>query len=462
MKVTLIRGGRVIDPINGLDAVCDVLIEDGVIRAVGPNVRCMVTGPAEEIDATGLVVAPGFVDPHVHFREPGTEGETISTGSNAAVAGGYTTVCVMPNTNPAIDNNERVAWQHERGQAAAKARVRVIGALTAERAGKRPSDMLVMSRAGIVGVSDDGSGVQDAAVMLACMRQAAELGLTVSDHAEDSCLSGCGVIHEGSVSKETGVPGKPSASEWIMVHRDISLASVAHCRLHIAHASAIQTLDAVRIAKDAGAPVSVEVTPHHLVLVDDDLIPSGGALTRANLDTNKKMNPPLRAGRDRAALIKAVREGVIDAIATDHAPHPEAKKALGINDAPNGVIGLETTFPVLNADLVQREGVTLPRLIQLLTVGPAMCLGLSDSGTLRPGSRADVVILDVKSEWRIDPTAFRSMSRNTPFSGRRASGRVVTTIVGGMIVYSRPLGDKVIQRVPSDSVEHYMMRGEIP
>lgn len=426
MGSILIRGGQVMDPGSGLDEVRDVLIDGEFILAIGRDLSRLAPPDTEIIDASGKVVAPGFLDPHVHFREPGTEGETILSGSSAAVAGGYTTVCVMPNTNPAIDNNESVAWQQERAKEANKARVLVMGALTDRREGKKPSDMAGMARAGIAGVSDDGSGVQDPAVMLECMKLAADLGLVVSDHAEDSCLSGCGLIHDGEVSKALKLPGKPSISEWLMVARDINLATEAGCALHIAHASTYQTLEIVERAKQAGLPVTVEVTPHHLVFTDERV---------ARLDTNAKMNPPLRSHDDLNALIDGVRSGLIDAIATDHAPHPAAKKALGIKDAPNGVIGLETTFPVLNGVLVKKHGIPLMRLIELLTSGPARCFGMGHFGSLEAGFPADIVILDVDEPWHIDATKFSSASRNTPFDDYGVTGRVLTTIVAGRVVY---------------------------
>lgn len=437
MSSILIRGGRVIDPSNRIDAVLDVMIDGDRILAVGRDLS-KLAGESTEIIKTkaGTVVTPGFVDPHVHFREPGTEGETIASGVNAAVAGGYTTVCVMPNTNPAIDSNERVAWQRERAAAAGKARVLVMGALTDGRAGRKPSDVAGMARAGgLAGLSDDGSGVQDAAVMLECMKRAADFGFVVSDHAEDSCLSGCGLIHEGDLSRALGLPGKPSISEWLMVSRDLMLAREAGCRLHIAHASVSQTLSMIAQAKLLGRPVTVEVAPHHIVFDDFRVKRSHDGKILDAPDPDAKMNPPLRPEKDRLALLEGIASGLVDAIATDHAPHPAAKKALGIKDAPNGVIGLETTFPVLNRLLVGATGlISLSRLVELLTIGPARCFDMN-AGTLSPGAPADVTIIDIEERWTIDASRFVSQSRNSPFVGMDAEGRVVTTIVGGKIVY---------------------------
>ena len=352
MNGYLIRGGRVIDPSRGLDKVTDVLIEGDVIRAVGDGVGALVTGPGfETYDATDLVVVPGFVDLHVHFREPGTEGETIASGVESAVAGGFTTVCVMPNTSPAIDNGERVSWQHERARERNLARVHVVGALTASREGKRPSDTTSMARAGAVALSDDGSGVQDAGVMWQAMIRASELGLPVSDHAEDACLAGSGVINEGEISRRYGLVGKFAVAEEAMIARDIEIARAVGCHLHIAHLSTVRGIELVRRAKNDGVRITAEVTPHHLALTENDLVgreplydSDGLQFKQSHLDSNKKMNPPLRTGLDTWALMVAVKEGVIDAIATDHAPHPAAKKAKGIVEAPNGVVGLETAF----------------------------------------------------------------------------------------------------------------------
>lgn len=436
----LIRGGRVIDPSRSFDRVTDLLIEGGVIRAIGDHAAAYVTRQGyETIDAKGMVVAPGFVDLHVHFREPGTEGETIATGSESAVAGGFTTVCVMPNTTPAIDSGEKVAWQHSRGELAGKARVRVVGALTAERKGERCSDINDMAKSGVVALSDDGSGVMNAGVMLDAMRDAVDHGLPVSDHAEDACLAGTGIINYGDVSKTWGVSGKPPIAEEAMIARDIELARSVGAHLHVAHLSTKRGVELVRRAKNDGLKVTAEVTPHHIALTERDLVGQDAELRNDYslvLDPDKKMNPPLRTDDDRLALIEGLHEGVIDAIATDHAPHPAAKKAKGIKEAPNGVIGLETAFAVAYSSLVVRTPapLELSRVIELLSTGPATTFGI-DAGTLRPGKNADVVILSTDENWIVTKEATRSASKNTPWDGKPMIGRVKHTFVGGKHVF---------------------------
>lgn len=448
----LIRGGRVIDPSRSFDRVTDLLIEGGVIRAIGDHAAAYVTRQGyETIDAKGLVVAPGFVDLHVHFREPGTEGETIASGAESAVAGGFTTVCVMPNTTPAIDSGEKVAWQHSRGELAGKARVRVVGALTSERKGERCSDINDMAKSGVVALSDDGSGVMNAGVMLDAMNSAVDHGLPVSDHAEDACLAGTGIINFGEVSKAWGVPGKPPIAEEAMIARDIELARATGAHLHVAHLSTARGVELVRRAKNDGLKVTAEVTPHHFALTERDLVVkdgvssyggrSGGAMydtESIKLDPDKKMNPPLRTDDDRLALIAGLHEGVIDAIATDHAPHPAAKKEKGIQEAPNGVIGLETAFAVAYSSLVVRTPapLELSRVIELLSTGPATTFGI-DAGTLRPGKNADVVILDTDEDWTVTKAATRSASKNTPWDGKPMRGRVKHTFVGGKHVFGQ-------------------------
>lgn len=453
MRGVLIRRGRVIDPSRKLDRVTDVLIEGDVIRAVGDGVGALVTGPDfETIDVPDMIVAPGFVDLHAHFREPGTEGETIESGGLAAVAGGFTTICVMPNTAPAIDSGERVAWQHERSRDAMKdtrgraPRLKVVGALTAERKGERPSDMLAMARAGAVAFSDDGSGVQNAGVMRNAMLRAAELGLAVSDHAEDACLAGIGVINEGEISRKWGIPGKSAVAEEAMIARDIEIARATGAHLHVAHLSTARGVELVRRAKNDGVRVTAEVTPHHLALDEYALVKreplyDSKELKRrsSDLDANKKMNPPLRTRADQEALVEGLRDGTIDAIATDHAPHPSAKKAAGIMDAPNGVIGLQTAFAVCYATLSSRVGsadkpLPISRVIELLTSGPASIFGLN-AGTLAPGSKADLVILSPTELWKFTHERVASASWNSPWLDKDLFGRVLRTYVDGRVAF---------------------------
>lgn len=452
MRGFVIRGGRVIDPIRRLDRVTDVLIEGDVIRAIGDQVGTLVTsGDFVSVDAKGLIVAPGFVDLHVHFREPGTEGETIASGGRAAVAGGYTTVCVMPNTEPAIDDGEKVLWQKARAAdvfaaGGAMPRLHVIGALTSGRKGERVADVLEMARAGAVAVSDDGSGVQNANVMRDAMILANELGLPVSDHAEDACLAGAGLVTEGEVSREWGIPGKPPVAEEAMIARDIEIARAIGAHLHVAHLSTARGVELVRRAKHDGLRVTAEVTPHHLGLNERALVYREGLYDSekverrsSDLNPNAKMNPPLRTCMDQVALVEGLRDGTIDAIATDHAPHPAAKKAKGIREAPNGVIGLQTAFAVCYGLLTSRVGTSgrpfeVARVIELLSTGPARIFGL-EGGTLAPGSKADVVILTPSESWTFTRESVASASWNSPWLEKELYGRVVKTFVGGRLAY---------------------------
>lgn len=440
-ELFVIEGGRVVDPSTGLDGVRDlVFLGERVFAVAKPGgggviaqalTKSRAVSRTTRFDASGLVVVPGFVDMHVHFREPGgTESETIHSGAHAAVAGGYTSVATMPNTEPPVDSCDAAIAQREAGERAGYARVFPIGALTAGRAGKEPSDAVGLSRGGAVALSDDGSGVLDAGVMRRCMRTASDLGLLVSDHAEDCSISGCGVMHEGPTSLRLRLPGKPRAAEDVMVARDIAIAADVGARLHVAHLSTAGAARLVRKAKIEGLPVSCEVTPHHLALVD-------GAVDRDGVpDPNYKMNPPLRESSDREALLLAIRDGTIDAIATDHAPHPKAQKDLGFLRAPNGVIGLETALPVMYTTLVRQEGAAdLSRLVELMSTKPARLLGIP-GGTLAPGSPADVAVLDLESLYEIDPATFRSGSRNTPFTRWSVWGRAVLTFVGGKPVHA--------------------------
>lgn len=484
-KGYLIRGGRVIDPSRGLDRVTDVLIEGEKIVGVGDNIaricgiplpptghaglievddRFLMTsagarlfevadGFFEVIWANGLIVAPGFVDLHVHFREPGTEGETIESGGAAAIFGGFTTVCVMPNTNPAIDNGERVAWQHDQAarvfasQSGAMPNLHVVGAMTVGREGRERADMANMARHGAVAFSDDGSGVQDAGVMLDAMRTAADLGVPISDHAEDACLAGAGVINSGEVSREWGIDGKPAVAEEAMIARDIEIARATGAHLHVAHLSTARGVELVRRAKNDGLRVTAEVTPHHIALDERDLIfrenicdPSGRLERKtSDLNPNKKMNPPLRTSQDRAALIQGLREGVIDAIATDHAPHPAKKKDQGIVAAPNGVIGLETAFSVALEHLFVEHGgpLGISELIATLSTNPARIFGLN-AGSLRPGSKADLVLIDMNGEWVVNDRTISSASKNSPWFGRTLYGVVKKTFVRGRLACSQP------------------------
>jgi dihydroorotase len=437
--VLIVKNGHVVDPASGTDTRLDILIVDGIIHSIVPPgvLQASMAGfvkHAKTIDATGMVTVPAFVDMHVHFREPGTEGETIESGVNAAVAGGYGTVCVMPNTNPAIDTGERVLWQKERAEKVGKARVKVIGALTKGRGGKTPADLCDMVNAGAVGFSDDGSGVQDASVMLGAMRLARDVDTLVSDHAEDSCLAGLGIVDE-SVADKLGVAGKPRVSEEAMIARDIELARSAGCRYHVAHISTERSAKIVQNAKNDGLMVTAEVTPHHLALAafnvfTPDCRPAGEHVPGVDF----KMNPPLRRNQDVFALMKAISDGTIDAIATDHAPHPRSKKNAGLLEAPNGVTGLETAFSVAHTLLCDGYRMDFSRLIEVMSVSPRRILGIQ-GGDILVGNRADMTIIDLEKRWVVDRLSFKSQSDNSPFVGQSLAGKVMLTIVDGKVVF---------------------------
>lgn len=422
----LIEGGRVVDPSRSVDGLLDVLIEDGVVRAVAPNLGANRKEYSRIVDAKGLVVAPGFVDMHVHLREPGNEEEeTISSGAAAAAAGGFTSVAAMPNTDPAVDNEAACEFQVNQGRRAMKARVYPIGAITKGRKGDELSEMGGMVRGGAVGFSDDGSPVKNPEVMRRGLLYAKMFDKVVIDHAEDPDLAGRGVMHAGLVSMVLGLPGKSSASEEVMVARDITLAEITGGRLHIAHVSTRGSVELVRRAKARGVKVTAEAAPHHFSLTDEAV---------RSFDPNFKMNPPLRTADDVQAILDGLRDGTIDAIASDHAPHSQEAKSVEFQDAPNGVIGLETNVPVAFTRLVEERGFPLARFVELLSSGPARILGIP-AGSLAPGSAADVTILDLETPWVIEREGFRSKSRNSPFHGWAVRGRAVATLVGGRVVH---------------------------
>ncbi|MBI3726064.1 dihydroorotase [bacterium] len=421
----LIEGGRVVDPARGVDGRLDVLIEDGQIRALAPGLG----GKGEYarvIDARGLVVTPGLVDMHVHLREPGNEEEeTIASGAAAAAAGGFTSVAAMPNTDPAVDNEAACEFQVNQGRRAAKARVYPIGAITKGRRGEELAEMGGMVRGGAVGFSDDGSPVRNAEVMRRGLLYAKMFDKVVIDHAEDPDLAGKGVMHAGLVSMILGLSGKSSASEEVMVARDITLAEITGARLHIAHVSTEGSVELVRGAKARGIKVTCEATPHHFSLTDEAV---------RSFDPNFKKNPPLRTGDDVQAILDGLKDGTVDAIASDHAPHSREAKEVEFQDAPNGVTGLETMVPVSYTRLVEERGLPLARLVELLSVGPAKILGIA-GGSLAPGAPADVTVLDLETAHAIDVETFRSKSRNCPFRGWPVRGRAAFTLVGGRVVH---------------------------
>ncbi len=418
----LIKGGRVIDP-GRFTGLGDVLIEQGKIAAVGPNLQARPG--CTTIQADGLLVLPGFVDLHVHFREPGFEyKETIQSGSAAAVAGGFTTVCCMPNTSPVNDNQAVTEFILERARLAGLANVLPIGAITKGSEGKELAEIGDLRRSGCVAISDDGKPVMNSLVMRRAMEYARAFDLTVVDHCEDLHLAEGGCMNEGLISTELGLPGIPAAAEDVMVARNLSLSELTGARLHLAHISTAGSVRMVREAKARGIKVTAEACPHHFTLTE--------ALVRG-YNTHAKMNPPLRTWDDVQAIKEGLRDGTIDVIATDHAPHATQEKQQDFTEAPFGIVGLETALP-LTLGLVEEGVLSLDQAVIKLTSAPAAAFGLR-KGTLAVGANADVAIVDQHAQWEVDPGAFRSKSRNTPFAGWKVKGRVKTTIVGGRVVY---------------------------
>jgi dihydroorotase len=432
MSEILIAGGRVVEPALGIDEPLDVLLSDGVVAKMGAG---LAPGKrVEVVDAKGCIVAPGFVDLHAHLREPGYEHkETIATGTAAAAAGGFTTVCAMANTDPVIDDAPTVAFVVRRARETGSVRVHPIGAITKGLKGEELAEIGSMRAEGIVAISDDGRPVANGNVMRRALEYASMFGLPVIAHEEDPALVAGGVMNEGWVATRLGLQGWPAVAEAALVARDALLAELTRARLHVAHVSTRESLDIIRRAKDAGAPVTCEVTPHHLTLTDEEVARSG-------YDTRFKMNPPLRSEADREALVDALADGTIDAIATDHAPHHRDEKALEFADAPFGVTGLETALSVLLDALVHPKLVSLGRLVEALTIGPARALSLPEgTGTLREGAPADVVLFSLQRP--VTFGSFRSRSSNSPWLGRTLKGRVERTWVAGREVYRRAKGE---------------------
>jgi dihydroorotase len=418
----LIKGGRVIDP-DRFVGIADVLIDSGKIAAVGPN----LSAPAgsRTIHAEGKLVMPGFVDVHVHFREPGFEyKETIQSGSAAAVAGGFTTVCCMPNTHPINDNQAVTEFILERARLAGLANVLPVGAITKGSEGRELAEIGDLRRSGCVAISDDGKPVMNSLVMRRAMEYALAFDLTVVDHCEDLHLAEGGCMNEGLVSTELGLPGIPAAAEDVMVARNLSLSELTGARLHLAHISTTGSVRMVREAKARGIHVTAEACPHHFLLTEEVV---------RGYNTHAKMNPPLRTWADVQAIKEGLRDGTIDVIATDHAPHATQEKQQDFTEAPFGIVGLETAFP-LTMGLVEEGVLSLEQAVRKLTSAPAAAFGLK-KGTLAVGADADVAIVDQQEPWEVDPAKFRSKSRNTPFAGWKVKGRVHTTIVSGRVVF---------------------------
>lgn len=419
----LIKGGRVLDPSANRDQIMDVRIEEGRIKEAAEHLEA---DGAEVIDAKGCFVMPGFIDLHVHLRDPGlTHKETLKTGAEAAARGGYTTICAMPNTKPVVDNGELVREIHERAKREAKVHVLQIGAITIGQEGDELADLAAMAQAGVPAFSEDGKSVMDIRLYERAMEQAARLDVPVFAHCEEKQLVGKGALQKGPKAEELGVEGISNAVEDIITARDIFLAQETNVRLHLCHCSTEASVTMVREGKKAGVKLSAEVCPHHFTLTADDI---------PGEDTNYKMNPPLRNRQDVEALKQGLKEGVMEVISTDHAPHHAEEKAKGMAEAPFGIVGLETAAALTYTELVETGILTPLQMAACMSCNPAKVLG-SERGSLQEGRPADVVIFDPEAQYVIDKNDFASMGKNTPFHGRTVKGRVVATIVDGEIVF---------------------------
>ncbi|WP_428274098.1 dihydroorotase [Candidatus Palauibacter sp.] len=425
----LLTGGRVIDPSSGLDEVRDVLVRDGRVEAVEQG----VAGPEgiPRIEAEGLVVAPGLIDVHVHLREPGAEHkETIRTGAQSAAAGGFTTIWAMPNTDPPLDDPAAVGFVREEARRWARkgeggARVSPVAAASLGLAGEQMTEIGGLVEAGAVAVTDDGHPIHDPALMRRLLEYTQSFGIPVLQHAEDMALSAGGVMNEGAVATALGLRGIPNASEATVVARDIYLAELTGGHVHVQHVSTREAVELIRLARERGVRVSGEASPHHMALTEEAV---------RGYRTEAKMNPPLRSAADRRAVRQGLIDGVLECVATDHAPHHYEEKEREFDDAPFGIVGLETALAVCIGELVKPGDLPLFELVERMSTAPARLMGI-EGGTLRPGSRADLVLFDPEEEWTVDPASFRSKSRNTPFGGWEVTGRVKCTIVGGETRY---------------------------
>jgi dihydroorotase len=424
----LIRGGRVVDPSQKLDAVLDVLLADGLVARLGENLDA--PEGAETVDASGLVVAPGLIDVHVHLREPGQEHkETIESGARAAAAGGFTTVVAMPNTDPPIDNPANVGFVLAEGVRASSARVYPTGCITVGQNGEQLTEFGELMDAGAVAVTDDGRPVSSASMMRMALEYALAFDLPVAVHEEELTLSRGGSMNEGIIATRLGLTGIPNEAEDVMIARDLMLAELTGGRLHVQHVSTRRGVELIREAKRRGIRVTAEATPHHFTLTDEAV---------AAYRTDAKMNPPLRSEADRQAVREGVRDGTLDVIATDHAPHHYDEKEQAFEDAPNGIVGLETSLGLSYTELVAAGVLSLSELIDRMSCAPARSMSLDTRkklGSLAVGYQGDVTIIDTRIEWTVDRAAFLSMSRNTPFHGRELRCRAVRTIVGGRTVW---------------------------
>ncbi len=422
----LIKNGRVLDPASKTDTALDVLVDAETIKEVAPAGKIVTPQNAEVFDASGLIVAPGFIDLHAHLREPGQESsETIETGTRAAARGGFTAVCCMPNTKPVNDNASVTRFILDRAKAGASVRVWPIGAASVESKGEAIAEIASMKQAGIVAVSDDGKPIATARLARQVMDYCRSLGLPVIEHAEDVSLAAGAVMREGVTSTRLGLRGMPAAAESVCVARDVQLAELTGARLHIAHLSAKASLELVRWAKQRGFHVTCEVTPHHFTLIDEDV----------QYDSRYKMNPPLAAREDREALLGGLADGTVDAITTDHAPHEPALKDVEFDSAPFGILGFETALALALEQLVHTRRVSLMRMVELFTTGPARVLGIERK--IAAGEPADVTIFSTERAWTYNVKESASKSRNSPFDGRTFKGAAMATIVAGKVVYRR-------------------------
>ena len=440
----LIKGGRLIDPSQGIDGIADLLVEDGVVSGMAQHID--PPERAEVIDATGMIVSPGFIDVHCHLREPGFEDkETIATGTLAAARGGFTTVCAMPNTNPTMDTASTLEYVLRKARDEAAVRVLPIGCVTKQSKGAELAEMGELAEAGAIGFSDDGNPVVNSNIMRQALSYSSALGLPIINHCEEPSLFHGGSMNEGWISNRLGIKGIPNSAEDIMVARDINLAELTDGRYHVAHLSTAGALELVRRAKERGMKnVTAEVTPHHLTLTDEAILGrtadgSNGSgayapLTSAAYDTTAKVNPPLREQADMEAMIQGLRDGVIDLIATDHAPHNRTDKECTFHEAAFGISTLETALGQLMA-LVHSGAIDLPLLIEKMTLAPARFLRRTDIGTLKQGAPADITIIDPDTKWVVDTAQFASKGKNTPLQGATLKGRVHATLLEGQIVY---------------------------
>lgn len=429
MTPLTIKGGRVIDPASGLDEIADVLLSDGRVARIG------LIGDAggDVLDASGCIVCPGLIDPHVHLREPGgEEKETIATGAAAAINGGFTSVCCMPNTDPAIDDDGRIEFVYRQSQRANLAHVFPVGAVTRGRAGRELAEIGLMAQAGAVGFSDDGVAVASAAVMAKALAYIAMTGRVLMQHCEDPELGG-GVMNAGALAVKLGLAGWPRVAEELIIQRDVLLnTALGHeCRYHVQHISSAGSVELVRRARQdlfGQAHITAEASPHHLLLTEDHC---------STYDTNYKMNPPLRGRRDIEAILDGIRDGTITILATDHAPHTREQKELEFAAAPFGIIGLDCALPLYVRALIESQTLDWPAMLAMMTINPARLCGLAGKGELAVGADADVTVIDPNETWTIDVEQFASRSRNCPFDGWTVRGRAIATIVGGAVKLCR-------------------------